>query len=272
MIKNNNESGSDTPRTGSEKTNNLLFKVIVGAAGVAAIVSILAAADFLYYYFGRSYFGPKVQIILEPDYSIVSTVDPSDLEKDVEIINARSRTLGFGAPFKVAGNSQIVAHVPASTDIETLAGMVVHVGLLELVDFGAMPIPPGTKINTDSSYGYFPQAEGKQWHTIMTNSEFKSVYVTQDSIGKNAISFTLTSDGAKILTDYTTGNVGHYLGIVLDKVVLSSPQVNAPITDGQGIIQGSFTKEEAETLAAYLKVEGPLPVPLVVKEVRQMEQ
>ncbi len=101
----------------------------------------------------------------------------------------------------------------------------------------------------------------------MANDGLKEIAVTTDQVGKPAISFTLTAEGTKIFADFTTKNVGRYLGIVLDKVVVSSPVINSPITDGQAIIQGSFTAEEANALVAYLRTKGPLPLPLVIKQV-----
>jgi preprotein translocase subunit SecD len=198
-------------------------------------------------------------------------VNPSDLESAVEILNARSRSLGYGAPFKIAGNNQIIAQVPASADVESLVKAVVHVGLVEFVDFGLTPIPPGTAIVTDFVYASVPQGGGEKWHTFMTNQEFDSVYVSKDATGRDAVSFTLTSDGTKILSEFTGKNVGHYLGIVLDKVVLSSPQINMPITDGKGVIQGAFTQQEAQAFASSLNI-GPLPVSLIVKDVSQVDQ
>ena len=74
----------------------------------------------------------------------------------------------------------------------------------------------------------------------------------------------------KSSSQHTTNNVGHYLGIVLDKVVISAPKVKSPITDGSGVISGSFTREQANSLAVYLRVEGPLPIPLKVKQVSEI--
>lgn len=271
MIKNKNEFESDTHRNVSGKSNKLLLKIVFGFAGVAVVACILIGLAALYKLWGP-YSGPKVQIVLEPDYSLVSTVSASDLESAVEILNERSRSLGYGAPFKVADDNKVIALVPDSVDVKSLVGNVVAVGLLELVDFGDTPISPGTKIATDFDYEYFPSVEGQKWHTVMTNSEFKSVEVTKDMVGKYAISFTLTAAGTKTLSDFTADNVGQYLGIVLDKVVITSPQINTPISDGQGIIQGSFSLESAKAIAVYLRIQGPLPIPLVVKEILQIDK
>jgi preprotein translocase subunit SecD len=96
----------------------------------------------------------------------------------------------------------------------------------------------------------------------MTNTEIESATVSTDQTGRFVIDFTLTEKGTKIFTEYTSENVGSYLGIILDKVVLSMPQVNSPIIGGQGQITGNFDEESAGSLAAYLNII-PLPIPLV---------
>jgi protein-export membrane protein SecD len=58
--------------------------------------------------------------------------------------------------------------------------------------------------------------------------------------------------------------VGGYLAIVLDGLVVSSPQIQEAITTGQGSITGDFTLDEATRLATQLRY-GALPVPLTVE-------
>jgi len=101
----------------------------------------------------------------------------------------------------------------------------------------------------------------------MTGADLKEANVQTDSFGKPAVGFNLSDKGAQIFKDYTSTHTGQYLGIVLDKTVISAPIVNTPITDGSGIIQGSFTAEEANTLAVKLSY-GALPVPVKVVESR----
>jgi preprotein translocase subunit SecD len=245
-----------------------LRRILFVAVGLLVLLCALVALG-VFYRFEFPYFGPKSQIILEPDSSVVSTLDPTDLKNDAQILTARSSALGTRITFVVSENNQITAQVPTSSLSSTLIGQTIAIGLLEIVDFGEMPIESGTTIATDYGYRYFPQVDGTRWHTVLTNAEFESAYVEKDALGNYHIPFTLTARGTNIFSEYTTKNVGHYLGIVLDKVVLSAPKVNSPITGGSGIIAGSFTREQAESLAVYLHVLGPLPIPLKVKEISE---
>jgi preprotein translocase subunit SecD len=85
----------------------------------------------------------------------------------------------------------------------------------------------------------------------------------QQRAGVPEILFTLKDSGAQKFADYTTNNVGKYLAIVLDKKVISSPQIQSPITGGSGRITGKFTLAEANGLVIQLRY-GSLPIALKV--------
>jgi preprotein translocase subunit SecD len=101
----------------------------------------------------------------------------------------------------------------------------------------------------------------------MTGDTIDNVQVSRDPSGQYVIQFQLNSEGAEIFADYTTNHVGEYLGIVLDKTVVSAPNVNEPINEGEGVISGAFTIESANNLAVQLRY-GSLPIPLKVVETR----
>jgi preprotein translocase subunit SecD len=69
--------------------------------------------------------------------------------------------------------------------------------------------------------------------------------------------FILTQDAAKRFERFTEANIGNRLAIVLDKVVLSAPTIQAKISDS-GRITGAPSAEEASDLALNLRA-GSLP-------------
>jgi preprotein translocase subunit SecD len=81
------------------------------------------------------------------------------------------------------------------------------------------------------------------------------------------IDFTLTGSGAKTFGDVTTAMVNQQLAIVVDNQVISAPTVQQPITGGNGVITGSFTKQRAQDLATQLNA-GALPVALKKEQVQ----
>lgn len=76
--------------------------------------------------------------------------------------------------------------------------------------------------------------------------------------GRYVVALEFTSEGTKTFADATTKYINDYIGIFLDDVAISWPQVNSTISDGQAIIEGSFTLEESKDLANKINA-GALP-------------
>ena len=87
----------------------------------------------------------------------------------------------------------------------------------------------------------------------------------QNQNNEPTVSFTLDRLGAQKFGRTTTDNVGKRLAIVLDGKMISAPNINEPITSGNGMISGNFTFQEATDLALLLR-SGALPTPLEVVE------
>ncbi len=246
----------------SSTQQDILLKVAIGVISTLVIICFISGIG-LVYVFGRDYFGPKNSIVFEPDYSQISAIDSSALEKTAEILTTRVQNLGYSnISFIVNDNSQIIGKVPISIDTKALVEKISPVGLLEFVDFGNTPLPQGTVISTDLENVYLQlKTDEKRWHTIMANEGINEASMAKDEAGNFQIMFSLTDKGKKVFADHTTANVRTYLGIVLDKVVMSVPIINQPITDGQGMISGAYTQESAQDLVILLN-STPLPIPI----------
>jgi hypothetical protein len=241
-------------------------KIIVGVAGVALLLALIAGAYFLFQ-LGWQYLGPKQTLVLETDRSLItSDVAAADLEEAAQILTERAGQLGYQrVVFIVNENGELIAKVSSQVDLKDFSSRISPIGLVEFVDFGNEPVVPGTRVATDLDHEFLQQGGGTRHHTLMTNSEIRDASVSMDAQGKPAVSFTFTENGANLLLAFTTQNVSKYLCIIQDKVVISCPVINVPITDGQGIIQGTFTEQQAADLAAVLKAK-PLPIPIRIKQ------
>ncbi|UWU90369.1 SecDF P1 head subdomain-containing protein [Bradyrhizobium sp. CB1015] len=71
-------------------------------------------------------------------------------------------------------------------------------------------------------------------------------------------SFRFNGRGTRRFAHITAENVGKPFAIVLDDKVISAPVIREPITGGSGQISGSFTLEEANSVAMLLRA-GSLP-------------
>lgn len=236
------------------------LNILITVLAVGICLSALIGLTVIAYTFGRPLLMLNQDIIYEPDTSLMKTVSTEDLQKTAQILQQRWAALGYnGIQFAVTDEGKIIGQVPADVSA-TLIQRTKAFGLVEFVDAGETRFVEGTTINTDFPSPYFPSALGEKWHTIMTNAEISTATVNQNG-SQYEIAFTLTEKGRKIMADFSRTHVGSILAILMDKSVVSAPTISAEIPNGEVVITGQFTKEEADDLKAKLRT-APLPIPL----------
>lgn len=101
-------------------------------------------------------------------------------------------------------------------------------------------------------------------NTGLSGSKLKSASVTFDT-SSNApqVSLVFNSDGTKLFAEITKKNLNKVVGIFLDGEAISLPTVQTEITNGEAVITGNFTLQEAKQLATNLNA-GALPVPITL--------
>ncbi len=211
---------------------------------------------------------PKLIGLLTPTKTVTfrasagdKPVTAADLETTARILTDRAKmTNHAGASFAATPDGRITGRVPARLDAEALSQLT-RIGLVELVELGQETLSPGTLIRTDLPSLAPQSGEGPVRHTVMSNDGFKSAAPARSPNGEYLVDFTLTEQGTKTLADFTTDHVGTFLGIALDKEIISVPRLQEPITGGLGTLSGSFTLETVQDLATVLNTQ-PLPVVL----------
>ena len=212
-----------------------------------------------------------LQALLEADVPADTVITAEELTNAKNILQNRANALGVSEiTMQTAGDRRIVAEFPGVTNPEEVVATLKQTALLEFVDMGSTPVAVGSLIQTD--FGVENPAATTEtgetiYHTVITGAGLETASVTRSQAGAYEISFILKSDSTNVFAEYTTANRGKFLAIVLDKQVVSAPTINDPITDGQGVITGQFTQEEAQTLAVQLR-SGALPIPIKVVESR----
>ena len=217
-----------------------------------------------------------LQVLLEADLPAETEVTRDAMNTARDIVENRTNALGVSENLiQVAGERRIVGEFPGAEDTDAILDIIQQTGLLEFVDTGDFTPEEGAILQTDFATGSstepVPPVDGTQsatiYHTIMTGKELRSVNVGLNASNQPGIDFVLTGEGATIFAEHTAANIGKTLAIVLDKTVVSAPNIDEPIPDGQGQISGSFTPESANALAVQLRY-GSLPIPLKVVETR----
>ena len=92
---------------------------------------------------------------------------------------------------------------------------------------------------------------------MMKGDMLTRAYPTVDDMMNPAVGFQWDAEGARLFYALTEKNKGRPLGIVLDGVLRSQPNIDEPI-GARGIIHGRYTQEEVNDLVIILK-GGSLP-------------
>ncbi|MEL7042412.1 MAG: protein translocase subunit SecD [Pseudomonadota bacterium] len=95
----------------------------------------------------------------------------------------------------------------------------------------------------------------------LTGADIATANRCFDEANFPAVCFRLNSSAATKFYNLTRNNTGKNFAIVLDGTSMSSPTIRTPIPGGNVIIEGRFSIEEAEDLAAIIEA-GELPAKL----------
>jgi protein-export membrane protein SecD/preprotein translocase SecF subunit len=226
-----------------------------------------------------------LQVVLETDLPEEQDLPEGAMEAARIVVDNRVNGLGVTEPLvQLQGDNRIIVELPGITDPDLAIRTIKETGLLEFIDAGRSAIPDGIVIQTTFGDDFTPSedtpatAEGETsppeqvYETIITGSDLEQVGNAGIDPNRRVveIDFTIKSDNnaQQRFGDYTGANVGNFLCIVLDKVVISCPVVNSRLDTG-GVISlgGDSTLEEGRALAIQLQY-GALPVPLKVVENR----
>jgi len=229
-----------------------------------------------------------LQVLLSADVPEGQDLDATSMETARRVVENRVNGLGLTEPVVQAqGERRIIVELPGIEKPEHAVETIKGTALLEFVDAGNIPLPPGTIITTTLGEPHItppeteiapttslsPTAEspssdemtgGVIYDTILTGAGLENVGLDRTQQGEYIIPFELDPDATQIFAQYTGSHVGQYLCIVLDKTVISCPTVREPIPNGQASISGAFTFDAARQLAVQLRY-GALPIPLQVE-------
>lgn len=205
-------------------------------------------------------------LVFDTDTSKVKQADLEDaLSSARDIIEKRVNFFGVSEPIvqttKSGTKYRINVDLPGIKDVNeaiTLIGQTAQLSFKEEATVEA-------KIATSSSI--FSRLTND---TGLTGKHVKKASVDFDSQnGKPQVALSFNSEGSKIFGEVTTKNIGKPVAIVLDNFIISAPTVQTAILDGNAVITGNFTVEEAKKLAISIN-SGALPLPIKLVEQRNI--
>lgn len=182
--------------------------------------------------------------IYEADLSQFDSPTSTEAQNAIEGTMGNLSTLLFSKGYTEAsvtkqGTNSIRVEIPAVNDTEELIQLLGEPAKLEFKDPNGKVVITGTAHLQDA-----------------TATPYEGYY---------AISLKFNEEGTKAFAEATSANVGKKIGIYINGKMLIEPTVNTAITDGNAIVTGNYTYEQANKLAVQLKA-GAFEVLLTPKQ------
>ena len=156
-----------------------------------------------------------------------------DMSDTVNKLEQRVQQYSNEALVYQQGTNRISVEIPGATDANAILEELGKPGSLQFVDEDGNVVLDGTDI------------AGAEGTTRVDQTTGQREYVVE---------LTMTSAGTSKFADATSSNIGKTISIVYDGDTVSSPTVNNAITNGQAVIEGMASIEEAKNLASTIRI------------------
>lgn len=195
-------------------------------------------------------------LVFEAETKGVKSEDLGEaIESSRNIIERRVNLFGVSEPTVSTSKSgqkyRITVDLPGVTDVSeavALIGRTAQLSFQEQAEKEATTTP--TLVNSG-----------------LTGKHIKKATVTFDQQnGQPQVALSFSPEGSKLFAEVTKRNIGKPVAIIIDNSLISAPVVQQEIIDGNAVITGSFTTDEAKKLAIAIN-SGALPL-----SVRLIEQ
>ena len=198
-------------------------------------------------------------LIYKADVSAVPAGQVGDsMDALRDVIERRINLFGISEPvvqvqnasFVSGGGEELIVDLPGVTDVKQAIAMI---GQTPLLVFETEA--PDGKVTLSAGSGYVP--------TQLTGRYLQQATLTFDANNNPTVSLQFNSAGTALFDQITKANIGKTVAIFLDGAPISTPVVQEEIPNGQAVISGTFTPEQAKQLVGRLN-SGALPVPITL--------
>ena len=259
--------------------NQLRLLGLIAVAGIAVYVIMQMPINL-----GLDLQG-GTRLVLEGRETEKIKVSDDAMNGVVAVIRNRIDSLGVTEPnIQRKGKDQVIVELPGIKDPERAIKLIGDTALLEFCEAEWSPGDSRT-ISADKLREFYgPEArldsvkemrngrvEGERpiilKKTVLTGADLKGAWPGLDEYGNPVVDIEFNPQGAQAFADVTGRSVNKPIAIILDKKIISAPNVREPIPSGKAQISGSFSAEEVQDLVIKLKA-GSLPIPVKLIETR----
>jgi preprotein translocase subunit SecD len=199
-------------------------------------------------------------LVYQADLAKIKKEDVNDaLEGVKNIIEKRVNFFGVAEPtvqlLKSGENYRIVVDLPGIERVDEAVSIIGQTAQLTFAELEKEKVA-----TTAADLFLFSK------RTDLTGKDVKKASVVfNPQTGKPEVGLSFTENGKKLFGQLTERNIGRQVPIFLDNQLLSAPVVQQAIKDGNAVITGNFSVDEAKRLAMAIN-SGALPVPIKLVE------
>lgn len=259
--------------------NQLRFLILLGIVGISVYILMRLPLTL-----GLDLQG-GTRLVLEGQETEKIKVSEDAMAGVVAVIRNRIDALGVMEPtIQRKGRDQVIVELPGVKDPEHAIKIIGDTALLEFIEAEWSPGDARTISPEKLKEFYGPEArldtvkelrDGRVESerpiilkkTVLTGADLKGAWPGLDSYGNPVVDIEFNSQGAQIFSEVTSRSVGKPIAILLDKKIISAPNVREPIPSGKAQISGNFSAEEVQDMVIKLKA-GSLPIPVKLIETR----
>lgn len=205
-------------------------------------------------------------LVYQADFKDIGNADKQEALNSVrDTIERRVNAFGVSEPVvQVRGSDQIIVELPGVADVNEAINQIGQTPLLEFRTQGDPNAAQEATVGADGQLTIDPLSGWNKTGLSGKQLERATADVQQTSGSINSgiiVRLQFDEEGTKLFSELTSANLNKPIAIILDGQIISAPTVQSAITDGEAIISGNFTADEAKQLATRLN-SGALPVPI----------
>lgn len=254
-------------------------KGLLHLAIIFAVVAFFAVTVFIG--LGSQHKGSAKNILLGLDlaggvsitYETVGDVSASEMSDTVYKLQKRAESYNTESQVYQEGENRINVDIPGAKDSRETLEKMGTAGALYFVSNDVYQEALSNYKYTTNEKGQIVFDEGVQFSSVVcdgkdiADAKAAAQKESQTGVTQNVVNVSFTASGAKKFAEASTKayeNQQEPIHIIYDNIVISSPSVKNPITEGECQISGGFQEyEEADDLATTIRI-GALPIELKV--------
>lgn len=150
------------------------------------------------------------------------------------------------------GDDKITVDIPGAYDAEAVLSELGKPGSLMFVTLA------DSDFQGDDTYPLYTTDDGTRYKVWVSGDEIAdargSARTSENGATEYVVALSMTKDGTSKFAAATKENYGKTISIMYDGSIISAPTVNAVISDGEAIIEGQKSMEEANNLASTIRI------------------